>query len=249
MRRTSRAAWFLIGLSTETVRAVASSRAGWGVTGGLWSYGVANAEAFSEEVGLDAALGGGNGGVAGQLDARLLIGWRGYVTDFQGPFLRVGPEVQLFGSPLAFVSLPSGVIGYELVDNRVAFDVGLHGAFALSEIYGVYAGASRDVSDSPVFGAYAWLIARPVQASLRWDRLWPDGQGPFGTAPIDEVRASGCMATGRFALILCANFDIVSGPAAVAGHPGFFGTTEIAPSISLGFGGVGSGAEVPPPAR
>jgi hypothetical protein len=249
MRRASSASWWLVGLRTETVRAVASSRAGWDVTGGLWSYGVSNVEGFSEEVGLNAALGGGNGGVAGQLDARLLMGWRGYVTDFQGPFVRVGPEVQLFGSPLAFVSLPSGVIGYELVDGRIAFDVGLHGAFALSEIYAVYSGATRDVSDSPVFGAYAWLIARPAQASLRWDRLWPHGQGPIDAAPIDDVRASACLATGRLALILCANFDIVSGPAAVAGHAGFFGTSEITPSISLGFGGVGSRGEVPPPAR
>jgi hypothetical protein len=245
MHRASSAGWFLLGVSAETARAVASSRDAWGVTGGLWTYGVANVERFSTETGLGAAIGGGQSGLQGQLDCRFLIGWRGYVTDWQGPFVRVGAESQVFGSFLSFLSAPAGVVGYELVDSRVAFDVGLHGAFAARGGYGVYSGASRDVSDSPVFGAYAWMIAGPVQTGIRWDRLWPHNQGPLGQAPIDDLRTSACVAAGRFALMLCANLDIASGPAAVPSTPALFGTTGIEQSVSLGFGGVGSHAMAP----
>jgi hypothetical protein len=236
-------------VNTETTRAVASSQEGWGVTGGLWAYGVTNVEGISIETGFAAAIGGGQGGLRGQLVGRYLIGWRGYVTDWQGPFVRVGAESQSFVSYLSYLSAPVGVVGYEFVDKRVAFDVGLHGAFAASGGYGVYRGASRDVSDSPVLGIYAWMIAGPAQAGIRWDRLWPHDEGPLGRAPIDDVVTSACLATGRFALIVCGNLDIASGPAAVPGAPVLFGTTAIVQSITLGFGAVGSRAVAPPHSR
>ena len=249
MHRVSRAGLVLLGVSVETSRAVASSQDGWGVTGGLWFYGVTNVEGLSMETGLATAIGGGQGGLRGQLDARLLVGWRGYVTDWQGPFVRAGTESQIFGSFLSFLFAPAAVVGYELVENRVAFDVALHGAFAANAAYDVYSGASRDVSDSPMFGAYAWMIAGPVQAGIRWDRLWPHNQGPLGQTPLDNLRTSACVAAKRFALILCANQDITSGPAAVPAVPAFFGTKGIVQSISLGFGDVGSHAVAPPHAR
>jgi hypothetical protein len=249
MRRTSNAGWLLLGVRAETARAVASSHDSWGVTGGLWAYGVTNVEGVSTETGLAAAIGGGRNGLQGQLDLRFLIGWRGYVTDWQGPFVRVGVASQYFGSFLSFVSAPAGVVGYELVENRVALDVGVHGAFAASGGYDVYNGASRDVSDSPMFGAYAWMIAGPVQAGIRWDRLWPHDQGPLGATPIDDLGTSTCVAAGRFALVVCANLDITSGPAAVPAIPALFGTTEVVQSISLGLGGVVAHAVAPPHAR
>ncbi len=249
MHRESSAGLFLLGVRAETSRAVASSQDSWGVTGGLWTFGVTNVEGLSKETGLAAAIGGGPGGLRGQLDARLLIGWRGYVTDWQGPFVRVGVEYRAFGSFLSFLSAPAAVVGYELVENRVAFDVGLHGAFAASGGYGVYSGSSRDVSDSPMFGAYAWMITSPVQAGIRWDRLWPHNQAPLGQTPIDDLRTSACVALGRLVLILCANLDITSGPAAVPAVPALFETTGIVQSISLGLGGVGSHAAAPPHSR
>ncbi len=249
MHRASVADSFLVGVNTEITRAVASSQNGWGVTGGLWAYRVANVEGLSTETGLAAAIGGGQGGLRGQLVARYLIGWRGYVTDWQGPFVRVGAESQSFVSYLSFLSAPAGVVGYEFIKDRVAFDVGLHGAFAASGGYGVYSGASRDVSDSPVFGVYGWMIAGTVQAGIRWDRLWPHDQGPLGRAPIDDVVTSTCLGARRFALIVCANLDIASGPVAVPGTPALFGTTAIVQSISLGFGDVGSHAVAPPHSR
>ena len=245
MVRASSAGWLLLGVSADTARAVASSQDRWGVTGGLWEYRVASIEGLSMETGLAAAIGGGQGGLQGQLLGRFLIGWRGYVTNWQGPFVRVGAEVQSFVSFLSFLSAPAGVVGYELVENRVAFDVGLHGAFVASGGYGVYDGASRDVSDSPMFGAYAWVIAGTVQAGIRWDRLWPHNQGPLGQVPIDDLRTSTCVGARRFALMLCANMDIVSGPAAVPAVPALFGTTGVVQSISLGFGNVGSRAVAP----
>jgi hypothetical protein len=249
MYRASSASLFLVGVSARTSRAIGSSQDGWGVTGGLWTYGVTSVEGLSTETGLAAAIGGGRGGLRGQLDARFLIGWRGYVTDWQGPFVRVGAESQLFGSFLSILSAPAAVVGYELAENGVAFDVGLHGAFAVSGGYGVYSGASRDVSDSPVFGAYAWMITGPAQAGIRWDRLLPHNQGPLGQAPIDDLRTSACVAAGRFALILCANLDLTSGPAAIPVVPALFKATGIVQSISLGFGGVGSHAMAPPHSR
>jgi hypothetical protein len=249
MHRLSSAGWFLLGVSAETRRAVASSRDGWGVTGGFWSFVVSNIEWRSSETGLAAAIGGGAGGLEGQLDARLLIGWRGYVTDWQGPFVRVGAESQAFGSFLAWASVPAGVVGYELIDGRFALDVGLHGAFAASAGYEVYRGSPRDVSDSPVFGAYAWMIAGPVQAGLRWDQLWPHNQAPLGHAPVDDLRTSACVAMGRFALLLCANLDMISGAAVVPAGAALFETTGIAQSISVGFGAVGTRAEAPSPSR
>ena len=240
---------FLLGVSAQTSRAVASSQDGWGVTGGFWTYGVTTVEGLSRETGLAAAIGGGWGGLRGQLDVRSLIGWRGYVTDWQGPFVRVGAEGQLFGSFLSILSAPAAVVGYELVENRVAFDVGLHGAFAVSGRYGVYSSTSRDVSDSPMLGAYAWMITGPAQAGIRWDRLWPHDQGPLGQTPIDDLRSSACVAAGRFALIVCANLDLTSGPSAIPVVPALFKTTGIVQSISLGFGDVGSHAVAPPHSR
>lgn len=249
MHRASGTGSFLLGLNAETVRAVASSGSGWGVTGGLWTSWVTNAEWLSGEGSIAAALGGGSAGLAGQLDARLLFGWRGYVTDWQGPFLRVGGETQLFGSALSIVSVPAGVVGYEVMDDRIAFDVGLHGAFAESAGYRVYAGASRDFSDSPVVGAYAWMVAPPAQAGLRWDRLWPHDQAALGQAPIDDLRASACVAARRFVLMVCANLDMTSGPAAVTASAALLRTTGIEQSISFGFGDVGTRAVAPPVAR
>jgi hypothetical protein len=249
MYRASSARMFLLGVSAQTSRAVASSRDSWGVTGGLWTSAVTSVEALSMETALAAAIGGGQGGLRGQLDARFLLGWRGYVTDWQGPFVRVGPEIQSSSSFLSFLSAPAGVVGYELVDSRVAFDVGLHGAFVANGTYGVYKGASRDVSDSPMFGAYAWVITGPARAGLRWDRLWPHDQGTLGHTPIDDVRTSACLAARRFALILCANLDITSGPAAIPSVPALFETTGVVQSVSLGFGDVGSHAVAPPRSR
>jgi hypothetical protein len=245
MHRASSAKLLLLGVSAQTSRAVASSQDGWGVTGGLWTSGIANVEGLSSETALAAAIGGGQGGLRGQLDARFLLGWRGYVTDWQGPFVRIGPEIQSLGSFLSFLSAPAGVVGYELVANRVAFDVGLHGAFIADGSYGVYKDASRDLSDSPVFGAYAWMISGPAEAGVRWARFWPHNQGPLGQTPIDDLRTSACLAARRFALILCANLDITSGPAAIPATPALFGTTGIVQSIALGFGGVGSRAVAP----
>lgn len=249
MHRLSTAGWFVVGVSMERGRAVASSRDGWGITGGLWTSFVNNVEGRSSETALSAAIGGGPGGLAGQLDARFLVGWRGYVTDWQGPFVRVGVESQAFGSFLTFLSAPAGVAGYELIAGRLAIDVGLHGAFAASAGYQVYSGASRDVSDSPVFGPYAWMIAGPAQAGLRWDRLWPHDAALLGHDPIDDLRTSACVAAGPFALVLCANLDIISGPVWVASRPHLFETTGFAQSISVGFGAVRSGAEAPFHAR
>jgi hypothetical protein len=249
MHRASGTRSFLLGLDAETARVVTSSGRGWGVIGGLWASWVTNAEWLSGEGSLAAALGGGSGGLAGQLDARLLFGWRGYVTDWQGPFVRVGVESQLFGSFLTLVSLPAGVVGYELMDDRVAFDVGLHGAFAESAGYRVDAGASRDLSDSPLLGAYAWMIAPPVQTGFRWDRLWPHNQVSLGQAPIDDLRGSACVAARRSVLMVCANLDLTSGPAAVTTSAALLRTTGIEPSISFGFGGVGTRAVAPPAAR
>jgi hypothetical protein len=245
MHRASSAGWFVLGVSSETVRAVSASSAGWSVTGGVWGDGVSNAEGLSMETAFAAAIGGGQGGVQGQLDARLLYGWRGYVTDWQGPFVRVGVDGRQFGSYLSSMAVPAGVAGYELVDGRVAFDVGVHGAFAESASFSVYSGGSRDVSDSPVLGAYAWMIAHPIRAELRWDRLWPHNQEPLGHAPIDDVGASACITAGRSMLILCASADIVSGPATVPAASGLFATTAILQSVSVGLGSVGSRAVAP----
>jgi hypothetical protein len=245
MHKLSSAGWVLMGVSAESERAVTSSGEGWGVTGGLWSFVVSNVEWRSSEVGLAAALGGGAGGLRGQLDARLLFGWRGYVTDWQGPFVRVGGELQTFGSFLTWVSAPAGVVGYELIDPRGALEVGLHSAFAASASYAVYRGSSRDVSDSLVFGAHAWMIAGPVQGGFRWDRLWPHDHAPLGRDPVDDLRSSACVAMGRFALLVCANLDIVSGPAVVPRGPALFETAGISQSISVGVGAVTSRAEAP----
>jgi hypothetical protein len=249
MHRASSAGSMLLGVSTQSARAVASSGAGWSVMAGLRTDWVTNAEWLSMEGALAAAVGGGSGGLAGRFDARLLAGWRGYVTDWQGPFVRVGGETHLVGSMLLITTAPAGVVGYELMHRHVAFDVGVRGAFALGASYGVYAGASRDVSDSPVLGAYAWMVAPPVRAGLQWDRLWPHQQGPLGRAPIDDLRASACVAARRFALILCADLDMTSGPAAVPTNSALFGTTGLVPSISVGLGDLGTRAVAPPAAR
>jgi hypothetical protein len=249
MHRVSGAGWVMLGVSARAAHAVASSQDGWAVTGGLSGYGVANLEGLSTELGCADAIGGGQGGLQGQLDARLLVGWRGYVTDWQGPFVRVGAESQLFGSFLSFLSAPSGVVGYELVDGSFAFDVGLRAAFAASGSYDVYTGASRDVSDSPMFGAYAWLIARPVQAGIRWDRLFSHDDGALGRAPLDDLRASICVAGGRLALMVCANVEVTSGPAAVPAAPDLFATTGMVSSVSVGFGRMGSHAIAPAHSR
>jgi len=245
MHRVSNAGALFLGVSAASARAVATSSDTWSVTGGISGCRVANLEWRSTEANFAAAIGGGRGGLTGQLDGRLLFGWRGYVTDWQGPFVRVGYEGRLFGSSLPFLSIPAGVVGYEVIDGRIALDVGLHGAFAESAFYGVYRGASRDVSDSPLFGAYAWMIAPPIQAGLLWDRLSPHDSGPLGHAPIDDVRTSACIAAGRFALLMCANLELTSGPAVVPTGSALFGTAAVVESISIGLGGLTSHAEAP----
>jgi hypothetical protein len=217
------------------------------VVGGLWTSFVGNLEWRSSELGLAAAIGGGRAGLTGQLDARYLVGWRGYVTDWQGPFVRVGVDSQFVASSfLTLLSVPAAVVGYEVIEDGLAFDVGLHGAFALGGEYSVYRGSSRDVSDSPVLGAYAWMIAGPVQTGVQWDRLWPHNQAALGHDAIDNIRTSACVgAAQRFALLLCATLGLTSGPAALPAGPGLFETTAIVQSLTVGYGFVAAHAQAP----
>jgi hypothetical protein len=245
MRRVSSAGAYLLEMNVTTARAVASSQSFWDVTVGVSTYSVSNAESLSEELAFVGTVGGGTGGLEGQLDARFLVGWRGYVTDWQGPFVRIGAEDRQFGSFLTFVSLPAGRIGYEIIDNGLALDVGLEGAFDASATYGVYSGAPRDVSDSPTFGAFAWLVARPVQVGIRWDRLVPHNDGLLGGTPIDDLGTNGCIGWWRRALFVCANFEVTSGPAALPTTSSLFGTTAFSQTLSVGIGFVGSRAEAP----
>jgi hypothetical protein len=233
--RRSGAGWLLIGASAGATNAVSSSGTGGSLVLGFWSHGVGNFEAMSAEWSAALAGGGGSPEFQGTLEGRLLFGWRGYVTDWQGPFVRLGIEAQQYASPLSLVSAPAGVIGYELADDRLAFDIGLHGAFAADASYQIYSGTPRDVSDSPLAGAYAWLVAPPVEATLRWDRLLPHDVRPLGTDPLDEIRVSSCdQVKGR--LMICANLDLLYGPAALPSRTNLFGTTAVIESISLGIG-------------
>jgi hypothetical protein len=43
--------------------------------------------------------------------------------------------------------------------------------------------------------------------------------GPLAKVPIEDLRTSTCVGARRFALMLCANMDIVSGPGRASAIP------------------------------
>jgi hypothetical protein len=222
-------------------------RSGWGVTGKFSWFLVTNARSISEEGALTAALGGGTGGFQGEFGGRFLLGVRGYFTDWQGPFLRVGIDADLGRFFYSYVRLPLGELGYEYIRNGLAFDIGATAAYATSGSFGVYHDGDRDLGGSPITGAYSWLAADPVYTRVEWQHVLPPRGGPGSTLPVDVLQTSGCVGhkLGQWPLMACLDMGWFDGLSLRPGTGELVSTRGLSATLSIGLGGVGASAQAP----
>jgi hypothetical protein len=234
-----------VGVTATDARGTGSLGSGnaWGVTGEASWFSLTNLRLVSYEDAFTAAAGGGTGGFLGKLSGRALLGVRGYFTDWDGPFARVGADMS-FARFYSYLRVPLAALGYEHIRGRLAFDIAVTGAYATSGSFGIYKDGGRDLGGSPVVGAYSWLASDPVFARLEWQRLFPPAGGPGSTLPIDVVQSSSCIARrfGAWPLMVCFDVGLYDGRSLRPGTGDLIPTLGISEGISVGLGGVGTGA-------
>jgi hypothetical protein len=178
--------------------------------------------------------------VQGELDGRLLYGVRGYFTDWQGPFVRVGADGAAAHLYYSYTRLPLAEVGYEYMRGPLAFDAGVTSAYGTAGRFGLYQASSSDPGSSPMAGAFAWFAMSPAYARVDWQRVL----GPVGTFPIDVVTTSGCgmHLFGSWPLMVCLGVGYIDRQAQV-GAGEFVMTRALTGGFSIGLGQVGSGAQ------
>jgi hypothetical protein len=193
-------------------------------------------------------LGGGTGGFQGEFGARVLVGVRGYFTDWQGPFLRAGIDGDFGRFFYSYVRFPLGELGYEYIRNRLAFDVGATAAYG-SGSFGIYQDGNRDLGGSPIMGAYSWFATDPVYVRVEWQHVLPPRGGPGSTIPVDVLQTSGCVAHefGKWPLMACLDLGLFDGRSLRPGTGELVTERGLSAGLSIGVGGVGAAASAPPP--
>jgi hypothetical protein len=174
---------------------------------------VTNSRLYDGRYDLLGALGYGGGQVAGELRVDLLLGLRGYFTDAQGPFVRVG----LVSHRLDNASFSrdytagAGEAGYQYMTPSLSLEVGAQGGLTLR--------------DSALVGGFATLAASQLlMVRAEWQRFYETS----GTV-VDEVSTRGCV-TIRRVVPVCLTFWSDTSPT--------MQLTESYATLSIGFGAV-----------
>jgi hypothetical protein len=187
-----------------------------GALASLELFAVTNIRAYEQRLEVLGALGYGGRDVEGEARLDWLLGVRGYVTDSQGPFLRVGWVSHIlanhsFATNYAAVA---GEAGYQVITPSLGFEVGAQGGVTLR--------------DSALMGGFATLaVSRHVLLRAQWQRFYETSG-----VVVDEVSTRGCVMV-RPAVPVCLAFWSNTGP----GGPAADGYAE----ISVGLGGIFTG--------
>jgi len=134
---------------------------------------------------LDAALGTGSGGLEMRYAGDLLLGLRAYVTDHQGPLVRIGLISRSDSNDIVdatIVAPLSGEVGYEYVDGDMLFEIVARGGYATNGTWSTAGATQRALDGSTLVGASAWLVSRPMSVRVEWWRDLPSAGASFDTA-------------------------------------------------------------------
>jgi hypothetical protein len=198
-----------------------------------------NLGAFDVKLRLAAAIGGGSGGAEGSYSLDLLAGGRGYFTDKHGPFVRAGVLLDAVGNGVLSLSYaaPAGEVGYQYIDGSLAFEIGALGGYVPGGNFGTAGGGRRDLGESPLLGAFAWMNRRPVYLRTEWQRFLPTDGGT--SLPIDVVSTSGCVVIlGAFPF--CLDVRSFSGGVRPSSSVALAPTNASYGGVSFGIGGIGT---------
>lgn len=165
------------------------------------SMGISNyaGSIFTYRAAGRSLLGGGGGGLEGELGGSIAVGAGILVDDgHQGPFVRVGFNGYLLANDSFFHSnlqFPQGQVGWHL-GSREGFllEAALTGGPMLDGRFNVGDEARRKLGGSPSYGAYADLFVGPLTGTLSWIRT--EARSDPGTA-VDGLEGQICLSTGR----------------------------------------------------
>ncbi len=152
-----------------------------------------------------AAIGGGSGGLEGQIEQTLTAGVRGYLGDDHGPFARLGLGFQVLGNNKIYRSsfeLPVVEAGYQLFNDDVLIEAGARSGLVLGGRYNVGDDSHRRIDTEPELGGFFTLQAEPFRAQASFTRTFAR-QTLTGT-PIDQASGAVCAALAEV-FYLCGN--------------------------------------------
>jgi hypothetical protein len=207
----------LAALSLEAFLARPGGATSQATTGGALAsfelFWVTNNRLYDSRYDLLGALGYDGGRAAGELRLDLLFGVRGYFTDAEGPFVRVG----LVSHRLDNASFSSdyvagaGEAGYQYMTSSFSLEVGARGGLTFR--------------DSALVGGFATLAASQLlMVRAEWQRFYETS----GTV-VDEVSTRGCV-TIRRVVPICLAFWSDTSPT--------MQLTESYATLSVGLGAV-----------
>jgi hypothetical protein len=152
-----------------------------------------------------AAIGGGSGGLEGQIEQTITAGVRGYLGDDHGPFARLGLGFQVLGNNKIYRSsfeLPVVEAGYQLFNDDVLIEAGARSSLVLGGRYNVGDESHRRIDTEPELGGFVTLQAEPFRAQASFTRVFAR-QTLTGT-PIDQASGALCAAFAEV-FYLCGN--------------------------------------------
>lgn len=143
-------------------------------------------------------LGGGSGGLEGQLGGTLAVGLGFLIDGKQGPFARVGVRGYILGNDSFFhsnIQFPEASVGWHL-GSRHGFllEGGLTAGPMLDGRFNVGDEGRRRLGSSGAFGAYVDAFIGPLTGTAQWVRT--SAVSDPGTV-VDAIDGHLCLSTGR----------------------------------------------------
>ena len=143
-------------------------------------------------------LGGGSGGLEGELGGTVAVGVGFLIDGKQGPFVRIGVRGYILGNDSFFhsnIEFPQGSVGWHL-GSRQGFmlEAGLTTGAMLDGRFNVGDEGRRRLGSSGAFGAYVDAFIGPLVGTAEWVRT--RAVSDPGT-PVDAIDGHLCLSTGR----------------------------------------------------
>jgi len=154
-----------------------------------------------------ASLGGGSGGLEGELGGLIEGGARIPLGGRHGVVVRGGVQAYLGGNDTLYSSLlelPRGAVVYQLLSRRVLLEAGAQGGLVLLGRYDAGDDAGRALGVSFDWGAYLALQHAPVRLNAGLMRI--EARSTGSGRPVDILGGTLCTYAGKLALCTDARY-------------------------------------------
>jgi hypothetical protein len=198
------------------------------------SFGYANRDWLTVHREGHGRLGGGTGGLEGEIAALLRGGLRVPLAPWHGPILRGGVRLRIGGNNVIYHSqleLPHAQLGYQILTERTLLEVAAHGGPTLAGHFEAVR-AERPLGLRPGLGAELALHHRPFRFDVSWLRWWPRTYGP-AQGPLDRIEATTCLSAWKVGL--CQELRVFVGELATVSGRRFTDARAIQTSVTLGW--------------